>query len=81
MDRRAGKRTLIGSEAMELFCQWLIVVIVLLSSLYSIHREYTPKPVREPCGAHGMFLVVAVTAVEFAVLYGAGAMSRILGSE
>ena len=61
----------------QIFCQWLLVAMVLLGFLGNVHQDFHGREARPAFGYRGFIISLVVCVTGAAVLYGAGAFSRI----
>jgi len=64
--------------AMQLFCQWIALLLVVAQFIASVHSDFRGRTAKEPGDFSGFLVTCVVIAVVALVHYGAGAFTLIL---
>jgi hypothetical protein len=64
---------------MMLFCQCLLLAVVVMGFFRIVYQDFNGRPAKEPAGFNGFIGTVVAVALVGALYYGAGAFSLIFG--
>jgi hypothetical protein len=63
---------------MQSFCQWFLVVRIVVGFFMGIERSYLGRPAIQPKNSEGLLVTFLSTLITAAIIYGAGAFDRLV---
>jgi len=64
---------------MQTFCQWLVIINLVINGLMNVKRDIEGRPAIAPKGFDGVIGTLIAVAIVAAVFYGAGAFDSLFG--